>query len=296
VKLGTIDCDMVETTPVVFNDRLYRFEYVRRNYHANKTGASYFRFVDMDSGKVTPAFATGCHYGSAYVEDDKAYAFGIDAEGGSLVRAFSSGDLVNWSSYVALAVPKWGMYNTSICRGRDRYVMAIELGEPSEEVGVRFTMRFAESSDLMRWRLTSPECVYSKDRYTACPALRFYGGYYYMIYLEAKPGRTYDPHVVRTRDLVNWESSPFNPIMRFSEEDKKVANLDLTKEQKDRIACAVNINNSDVDLCEFKGRTFIFYSWGNQRGTEFLAEAVYDGSLPEFLKGWFRGDPAPLAS
>jgi len=28
-KLGTIDCDMVETTPIVFGGRLYRFEYVR---------------------------------------------------------------------------------------------------------------------------------------------------------------------------------------------------------------------------------------------------------------------------
>jgi hypothetical protein len=287
MKLGTIDCDMVETTPIVVKNRLYRFEYVRRNYYANKTGTSYFRFVDADSGKVTPAFAAGCHYGSAYVENDMAYAFGIDAEGGSLVRAFSSSNLVNWSSYVALAVPKWGMYNTSVCKGRDRYVMAIELGEPPEEVGVRFTTRFAESSDLIRWRLTSPECVYSKDRYTACPALRFYGGYYYMIYLEAKSGPTYDPYIVRTKDLVNWESSPFNPIMRFSEEDKKIANPDLTPEQRDRIASAVNINNSDVDLCEFKDRTSIFYSWGNQQGTEFLAEATYDGDLESFLRGFF---------
>jgi len=46
-------------------------------------------------------------------------------------------------------------------------------------------------------------------------------------------------------------------------------------------------NNSDVDLCEFRGRTIITYSWGNQQGTEFLAEAVYDGSLASFLKGFF---------
>ena len=39
-KLGTLDLLMVETTPVVFKDRLYRFEYLRDNYPANKTGAS----------------------------------------------------------------------------------------------------------------------------------------------------------------------------------------------------------------------------------------------------------------
>ena len=30
-KLGTLDLDMVEATPVVFKDRLFRFEYVRKD-------------------------------------------------------------------------------------------------------------------------------------------------------------------------------------------------------------------------------------------------------------------------
>ena len=31
----------------------------------------------------------------------------------------------------------------------------------------------------------------------------------------------------------------------------------------------------------------ISYSWGNQQGIEFLAEAYYDGSLKQFLQGYF---------
>ena len=81
-KLGTIDLLMVETTPVVFKDRLYRFEYVRDNYAANKTGASYFRFLDVATGKATPAFAKGQHLGCAFVEGDLVYAFGVDKWGG----------------------------------------------------------------------------------------------------------------------------------------------------------------------------------------------------------------------
>jgi len=46
-KVGTIDHLMVETTPVVFKNRLYRFEYVRDNYHTNKSGVAYFRFIDV---------------------------------------------------------------------------------------------------------------------------------------------------------------------------------------------------------------------------------------------------------
>ena len=35
------------------------------------------------------------------------------------------------------------------------------------------------------------------------------------------------------------------------------------------------------------GRTIIYYSWGDQMGTEFLAEACYEGPLAEFLQGLF---------
>jgi hypothetical protein len=34
-ETGTIDCDMVEATPVVFHGKLYRFAYVREGCHAN---------------------------------------------------------------------------------------------------------------------------------------------------------------------------------------------------------------------------------------------------------------------
>ena len=49
-KLGTIDCDLVETTPIIFKNKLFRFEYVRKGYEANQTGDSYFRFVDHETG------------------------------------------------------------------------------------------------------------------------------------------------------------------------------------------------------------------------------------------------------
>lgn len=177
-KMGAIDCDMVETTPLIFHDRLYRFEYVRNDYKPNETGDSYFRFIDVESGKPTPAFAVGYHLGSAHVEGDTVYAYGVDMWGKSNIQVFWSKDLENWSSQSALNLPGWGIYNTSVCKGADGYVMAFEIGEPPEEVGARFTNRFAVSNDLLNWELTPSECVYSKDRYTACPALRFLDGLY----------------------------------------------------------------------------------------------------------------------
>jgi len=288
-KLGTIDCDMVETTPVVFHNKLYRFEYVRNNYEPNKTGDSYFRFIDVETGNATPAFAKGYHLGSAYVEGDTAYVYGVNIWDGERIQVFWSKDLENWSDKPALVLKDWGIFNTSVCKGKDgKYFMAFEIGRPPEETGAPFTNRFAESDDLLNWKLMPPEYVYSKDRYTACPALRYLDdGYYYMIYLEAKAGPSYVPYIVRSKDLVNWELSPLNPVLQFSDDDKVIANPKLNSDQRKRIAEAVNINNSDVDLCEFDRKVIIYYSWGNQQGIEHLAEAVYDGSLESFLKGFF---------
>ncbi len=286
-KLGTIDCDLVETTPIVFRGRLYRFEYVRERYKPNTTGKSYFRFIDVETGKPTPAFAAGYHLGSAFAEGEMVYVYGVEKWGGSRIEVFWSTDLQKWSSQTALSLPGWEIYNTSVCRGNKGFVMAFEIGAPPEETGAGFTNRFAVSSNALDWELTPVECVYSKDRYTACPALRFLDGLYYMIYLEARPGPTYEPHIVRSPDLIHWESSPLNPLMQFSAEDKLIANPNLSPQQREHIANAVDINNSDVDLCEFEGKVIIYYSWGNQQGTEFLAEAEYEGSLKSFLEGFF---------
>jgi hypothetical protein len=286
-KLGTIDLLMVETTPAVFKNRLYRFEYVRDNYHVNKTGASYFRFIDVQTGKATPAFAKGKHLGCAFVEGDTVYAFGADKWGGSKITLFKSKDMEKWEDGLALHLPGWELFNTSVCKADGGYVMAVEVGGPKEVVGVPFTIFFAESKDLLTWKLLPQDCVYSKEKYTACPALRFLNGYFYMIYLEARPRPTYETHIVRSKDLKRWESSRLNPVMAFSEEDKAILSPKLTSEQRKAIAQAKNINNSDLDLCEFRGKTVIYYSWGNQQGNEFLAKAVYPGTLADFLRSYF---------
>jgi len=215
------------------------------------------------------------------------WAFGVDHWDGTKVVAFRSNDLGRWEVHPALDLPGWGLFNTSVCKAGDRYVMAIEVGKPPEVVGVPFTARFAESRDLRRWALLPEDRVFTKERYSACPSIRFLDGRFYMTYLEARPGPSYETHLVRSRDLIRWESSPLNPVLAASDGDKAIANPALTDEQREKVAGAVDRNNSDVDFCEFRGRTVIAYGWGNQQGTEFLAEVVYDGTLESFLEGFF---------
>ena len=284
-KLGTYDCDMVETTPVVFHGTLYRFEYVRSGYHANCTGDSYFRFVDHGTGKATAPFAQGYHLGSAFVEGETAYVTAVDIWDGERIDVFASRDLERWTSWNALDLAGYGLFNTSLCRAGDQYVLMFEVGKPPEVCGVRFTACFAVSQDMHTWELTPPECTYAVDRYTAPHCLRFLDGYFYNFYLEQHQG--YEQRVVRSQDLVHWEPSPHNPVLRASDDDRRIANPDLTAQQRRRIAAAININNSDIDFCEHEGRLIISYSWGDQHGIEHLAEAVYEGTLEEFLLGWY---------
>ena len=286
VKLGTIDCDLVETTPIVFKGTLYRFEYVRSSYWANDTGDSFFRFVEHDSGEAGPPFAQGYHLGSAFVDGDAVYVTAVNIWDGERVEVFASQDMERWERWNALDLPGYGMFNTSVCKAEGLYVLMFEVGRPPEVAGVPFTARFATSGDMRRWELTPPECTYSKDRYTAPHCLRYLDRYYYNFYLEALPG-SYEQYVVRSRDLIHWEMSPLNPVLRASDEDRRIANARLPRELRERIGAATNINNSDIDLCEHRGQVIINYSWGNQQGIEHLAEAGYDGTLSEFLLGWF---------
>jgi pimeloyl-ACP methyl ester carboxylesterase len=282
-KLGTIDLDLVETTPINFNGHLYRFEWVRDGYWNNSRHTNYFRFVDHESGEVLPRFADNHEFGSAFVYSNTVYVTGT--HGREAVDVFASTNLLNWESWRIIERGRYGIFNTSVCRAGDEFVLMFEIDRPAEEAGVPFTARFAKSDDFRDWTITSPECNYAKDRYTAPHCLRWLDGWFYDFYLEARNG--YELRLVRSRDLVHWQPSPLNPVLRASPEDKLIANAKLNPEQRARIANAVNLNNSDLDFCEWQGRLLLNYSWGNQQGVEHLAEAVYDGTEAQFLRGWF---------
>ena len=297
-RLGTIDFGVNETTPIVFRKRLYRLEYINRKYHRSSVPDDYFRLIDVGSGEIGPGFALGHHLGSAFVDGSTMYVFGLEGGwGGDSINVFTSQDLQKWSSKPALRLKEWQLYNNSVCRGDEGYVMAIEAGSPQKAVGVQFTCFFARSSDLRTWNFLGEDVSWGKDRYIGCPTIRFHRGRYYVFYLNRsrisdgadKGRREYDTHVVRSRDLKQWETSPLNPVLTFSEQDRRICNPSINPEQQQRIAKSPVLNVSDLDLCEFDGHVVFYYSWGSQRGIEYLAEARYDGTLATFLDSLFLG-------
>lgn len=295
-KLGTVKINVVETTPVVWNGKVLRFEWVRSKQWGAAGGVDRdfgcYHFVDTETELSLGEFADDHSFGCCYEEGGKMYVHGVrGGGGGQIIDSFVSSDLKNWESSVALTFPSdIKLFNTSVCRGDGRYVMAIEIGGSNPAVGKGFTCVFAESRDLVNWSmLDMMEYSYSRERYTACPCIRYFDGFYYIIYLESAPCHRWLPYIVRTRDLKEFEIGLTNPITSPDDLDKQVIRPErFTAEELDYIEHAVNCNNSDFDMCELDGKTLITYSWGNQYGKEFLALAEYDGTNEEFLKSFFE--------
>lgn len=288
-KLGTIKCDVVEATPFVFHNRLYRLEYFRegRQNAANTGDGTYLHVYDVQTSHEFSAFAENHHLGSAFSEDNYVYASAVaETWGGNTIDIFRTSDLDIWELWGSLVLPENHAYNSNICRKGNQYYMLIECEEP-----IQFCFRFAVSKDLKTWELLPEDHMFQKERYSGGPA--FYtlpeDPYFYVLYLEANPGPRFTNCIARSRDLINWEYSPCNPVLMFDpKEDKKIANPYLTQKERERIARAWDINNSDMECCEFLGRTIIYYSWGCQRGIEYLAEACYEGTMRDFLQGFFE--------
>ena len=109
----------------------------------------------------------------------------------------------------------------------------------------------------------------------ANPTIRHFDNYYYLLYSTFWPdGQSgWVTYVARSRDLASWEfSDQEHPVLEPSEGE--------------------GINNSDPDLFEYNGKTYMFYATGYQStvGTN-TKLAVYDGPMSEFFTGYF---PQPV--
>lgn len=266
--------DICEAAPVVWQNRLALMRC--RRPATGGTKADYFLTLeDVDTGKPLARFGEGYSLASALVQDGTFYVFAsrFQVGGWNDVTMFKSKDLKNWSNKVVVTQEQEHLFNSSVCRGENGFVMAYESDDPKFRP---FTVKFAASTDLEHWTKL-PE-VFGADRYAACPCLRYADGWYYLLYLEHRTPRWFfETHLARSKDLKTWELSAANPILTPGLND--------------------GINASDPDVIEFAGKTWLYYSVGDQRTWSKLKRAVYPGPLAEFFAGCFRSSlPVPEAT
>jgi alpha-L-fucosidase len=238
---------------------------------------------DVESGRVLTTTFSGYSLASAFVWDEALYLFGakrtVDPDGKirwNDVSMTKTTDLVRWSDPEVVVTQRDGehFFNQSVCRGADEFVMAIETDNHTP-----FTIEFARSSDLATWERI-PAALFSPDTYVACPALRYCGGAYYLLYTVRPTDRWwFEVWAARASDLRHWEVSAHNPVLAPDPNLSVYPGLDIEGPE---------VNNSDPDLVEWQGRTRVYFTGGCQERGGRLQYAEYDGPLCEFLGGLFQ--------
>jgi hypothetical protein len=262
----------MENTPVIFQGRPLHVLNYRDDTKNNTDGyakSMYLYVVDLCTGNELCRFGEGHSFANAFVNGAELHVFASEGTNrdwfGSLYH-FSTRDLKTWKREPAVA--KEGdehLFNASVCRDEKGFLMAYESNRP-----VQFCFKFARSRDLSQWEKV-PGLVFTgvNHEYSACPVLRYIAPYYYVIYLHAPiPGHNgYVSFLARSADLAAWELSPFNPILEAGPGE--------------------GINNSDVDLFEWEGKTYLTYATGDQATWGAVRAALYDGPMAEFFTSHF---------
>ncbi len=282
-----------EMTPFVWQGKLMRLELrdVRKGLsHSNNDPKPDAIIRDCESGNILASLADDSYFHSAYIEGDTAYVLGVDMVKRDTIRIYSSKDLIHWDNRELFTNPGWRYYNTALTKGPDGYVLMIEFDQPKEYAGAYpFTFTFATSPDMKEWTHLDPKLAYPLDRYAGGPWLRYSDGFYYAIMVTMLPGRIFTNYLVRSKDLKNWQTAYYNPMQMPSEEDHILSPraADITPEFFEEVQNCFNINNSDIDMCDYNGKVYINYTCGNQLGMYYMCEAEVEGTVAEYLASFF---------
>ena len=293
-KRGFIADNGGETTPFVWRGRLLRIEMVWGTGAITEEAAlgNYGVIRDLRTGEaLSGQVARGHRFMTAFCENDTVTVFSTLC---NRVYGHVSTDLREWETYTALTFPEeFELFNTTVCRGGGSCHMAVECGAAAgcenPCIGVPFTIFFAHGPDLRRLTLAPFDEAFGKERYVACPTLHYADGWYYMIADEALPFYRFVPYIFRTADFRTWEVGAINPVLWYSEEDRSPAEgCSFSPAFLRQIQTEMDANVSDVELCEFEGKTHLLYCTGNQWSCGGVAcEAVCDSPVPRFLASFF---------
>ncbi len=262
----------MENTPVLFNSGLLLVSNYRPGGADAKGKDAYLYIDDLQTGKEVARFGQGHSFVSAYVNGNELNVFALEftdfgrTMNSTGIDRLTSTDLKTWKTEkIILPEGDEHLFNSSVCRDEKGFLMAYESDKP-----VQFCFKFARSNNLSKWEKI-PGLVFTgvNHEYSACPLILYIKPYYYVIYLHAPmPGHNgWISYLTRTKDLENWELSPFNPILEAETGEGK--------------------NNSDVDILEYGGKTYLYYATGDQETWGTVRVAMYDGNEKSFFEGHF---------
>jgi alpha-L-fucosidase len=289
VKQGYLGSPLVETSPFVFNNKLYLMENNQRFWDVPgaKPGDLFHedevRIRDVKSKEIVSVALKNHAFATLLLWEGRVYIFagnyGKDKPWRQIteISMTSSADLKNWTIPVTVlqASPNEYFFNTAVCRAKDKFILLYETNDPRWKP---FTFRYLESSDLKRWK-EIPGALYGQDKYVGGPALYYEAGWFYTLYLESL-GTGYETRITRSADLIHWEdASEGRSFVTFDPSHK---NIPLIRPD------IGESNASDVELCCFNGKTIIYFTGSDQTTAGDLQWATYDGTPEQLFEYFFK--------
>ena len=262
----------MENTPILWGHQLLLVSNYRPGGAEAKGKDAYLYIDDMQTGQEVARFGQGHSFVSAYLNDNELNVFALDFTdfghkmNSTGIDRITSTDLKTWKTEkVILPEGNEHLFNSSVCKDEKGYLMAYESDKP-----VQFCFKFARSTNLAKWEKI-PNLVFTglKHEYSSCPVIRYIKPYYYVIYVH-EPFKGHDgwnSFLIRSKDLDTWEYSPYNPILEAAAGEGK--------------------NNSDTDLLEYEGKTYLYYATGDQETWSTVRVAQFNGSEKSFFEGHF---------
>lgn len=289
VKKGRLNSPLVEVTPFVFKNRLYRLENWQKQWEfPGSPEGSHFqedqvRIRDVENDQIVSTPLIGHGLGMAFVWENRVCVFAgnwgnVKKWNITEIEMVSSQDLVHWTEAVVVlkAEPQEKFFNVSVCRGEGRFVLLVESNDPAWPP---FTFKYFVSQDLVHWQPV-PDAIYGRDKYVGGPALYYEGSYYYTLYLHSLGDKRYETRVTRSKDLIHWQDAPEGrPFLTFNPQHK---HLPL------RPAHISESNASDAELCEWKGKTLVYFTGSDQVIAGDLQWAEFDGTPRELLEHFYE--------
>lgn len=264
--------DLCEVSPFIWKGRLCIMECIRPA-SGGSSSDYYMLLKDYATGQEIARCATGYGLASIIVHDETIHIFASRWEKGQWrdVTHFQSADLQQWESNLVIRGENEGLFNTSVCKDKNGFVIAYESSDESYSA---FTIKFARSSNLDDWKKL-PDSIFGTNRYTACPSIHYNNGWYYVLYLERRTPRwVFETYITRSKDLYHWEISSANPVLRAEDLDE-------------------GINASDPEVIEFNRSTYIYYAVGDQLTWMNVKRARFPGTMSQFLESWYTQPGIP---
>ena len=258
--------DTMETAPVEYKGEMIIITFERGG---NESFGRKIEVYDYKNYKKIAEVPWDKGLGSAIVIDDKLFVFG-SSDWSKYSNCIYKAELelgdkprILQEEPVFCAGENKRIFNTSVAKTENGFVIAYEEDENKTNV---FYTAFLKSENLSDFE--NLNINYRKGTYTACPTLRYRDGFYHLFFLDR----------IKLKD----GSERFITKMTFAKDLALFPEENLTVVLDPKFG--LSINNSDFDLVEHEGNTYLFYAEGDQKTWAKVYSAIYKGSEKQFFR------------